>query len=212
MKLAGKYSSCSLTSAPIRQRSRRSRARLVVQVVLDLDPLQMLGQLLPAVLVAVLHAAGDELLARFLFDARLVERHLSMRWPNSNSCRGSNARFAGRSSDAGWRRSPPSPPHRSPPAASALQAFDLSSRDRSCCSTMIRFNASTSFGNSSMQRHASCCTDCLPVAPAQVAKNQATRLDFTSSPDSNRSSCSGLISIAGLPVRGNWNSPRSSRL
>ena len=61
-------------------------------------------------------------------------------------------------------------------------------------------------------RHASCRTDYPRIAPAQVAKNQATRLDFTSSPDNNRSSCSGLISIAGLPVRGNRNSPRSSRL
>jgi hypothetical protein len=44
--------------------------------VLDLDPLQALGQLLAAVLVAVLRPPRDELLAGFVGDARLVERQL----------------------------------------------------------------------------------------------------------------------------------------
>ena len=77
LKLAGKYSSCSLISAPIRRRSwPQAGQAFVVQVVLDLDPLQALGQLLPAVLVAVLDAPGDELLAGFFCDARFVERQL----------------------------------------------------------------------------------------------------------------------------------------
>ena len=46
------------------------------EVVLDLDPLQVLGQLLPAVLVAVFHPPGDELLARLLGNAGRIQRHL----------------------------------------------------------------------------------------------------------------------------------------
>ena len=45
-----------------------------VQVVLDLDPLEILGQLLAAMLVT--HPAGGEPLARLLFDALRVERGL----------------------------------------------------------------------------------------------------------------------------------------
>jgi hypothetical protein len=44
--------------------------------MLDLDSLQMLGQLLPAVLIAVLYPSSGKLLARFLLDACFVERKL----------------------------------------------------------------------------------------------------------------------------------------
>lgn len=50
------------------------RAGLVLQVVLDRNPFQVFWQLLPAVRVAALHAAGDEWLSCFLGDARLVQR------------------------------------------------------------------------------------------------------------------------------------------
>ncbi|HEX4000849.1 MAG TPA: hypothetical protein VHX65_20040 [Pirellulales bacterium] len=46
------------------------------QVVLDPDPLQALGQRLPAVLVAVLRPPRDERLAGLLRDRRLVQRKL----------------------------------------------------------------------------------------------------------------------------------------
>jgi len=46
------------------------------QVVLDLDPLQLLGQLLPAMLVAVLDAPSGQRLARFFGNAGLVQRQL----------------------------------------------------------------------------------------------------------------------------------------
>ena len=50
-----------------------SGARFIVEVVLDLDPLQMLRQLLPTVLVAILNAPSDKLFARLIFDTCLIE-------------------------------------------------------------------------------------------------------------------------------------------
>src|SRR5690606_24215377 len=40
----------------------------------------------------------------------------------------------------------------------------------------------------------------------------ATWCDFSSQPERSRRSSAGVISTAGLPARGNWNSHRSSRL
>ena len=54
------------------------RARLlgVSKIVLDVDPRQMVRQRPAAVLVPLRHAARDQFFARFLGDARLVQRHL----------------------------------------------------------------------------------------------------------------------------------------
>jgi molybdopterin-guanine dinucleotide biosynthesis protein A len=52
------------------------RAGLVVEVVLDLNPFQALGQLLAAVHVAVLDATSRERFARLGCDARFIQRQL----------------------------------------------------------------------------------------------------------------------------------------
>ncbi len=54
----------------------RASLLAIGQVVLDLDPFQVLGQLLPTVLVAVFRPAHHQRLARFLDNAGLVERKL----------------------------------------------------------------------------------------------------------------------------------------
>ena len=76
---AGKYSSCSLTSWPIRSRSSPQAGHGFSdssRIVLDVDPRQMVRQRATAVLVPLRRAASGKFFVRFLGDARLVQRHL----------------------------------------------------------------------------------------------------------------------------------------
>jgi len=79
LKLAGKYFELlAHFGADPRALAAASRAAFFLgrKIVLDLDPLELFGQLLTAMLVTILDATRDELFAiGFGFDAGHVERH-----------------------------------------------------------------------------------------------------------------------------------------